>query len=90
MDLIVPPMNVRDMVKTQNEKCGPVGWALEWGASLALGAVITAWICGEVYLGPSHDVMTPAVVMICMQRLTLAGEGLDIVDFMEKIPPKQK
>ena len=61
---------------------GPVGWAIEWGASLALGAVITAWICGEVYLGPSHEEMTPAIVLICMQRLTLAADGTDISEFM--------
>ena len=37
---------------------GPVGWALEWGASIALGAVISTWVAGELYLGPSHEVMT--------------------------------
>ena len=65
---------------------GPIGWAVEWGASLALGTVITAWVCGEVYLGPSHEEMTPAIVLICMQRLTLASEGIDISEYMIDFP----
>eukprot|EP01094_Clydonella_sp_ATCC50884_P010475 TRINITY_DN2013_c0_g1_i7.p1 TRINITY_DN2013_c0_g1~~TRINITY_DN2013_c0_g1_i7.p1 ORF type:complete len:137 (-),score=50.89 TRINITY_DN2013_c0_g1_i7:184-594(-) len=62
---------------------GPMGWVLEWIASIALGTVLSAWVLGELYLGESHEELMPVCVIICVQRLTLASTGIDVAKYLD-------
>lgn len=62
---------------------GPLGWVVEWGLSLALGVVLAGWLGAHLLYGPSHEAMTPAVVLITFQRLLLGSRGIDIAQFYD-------